>query len=401
MGFILIISWVFLGSQPCVNAAVPFVQGKSLEDVLTKVPETYENVNYLYSEESPDDYLGYFTSDRATWQPRIKYTGESDAIDEYFFCLTFHLLAPDGSITYTKGDTESIPEAYYDYAYIIENGFGYRTYDAEEGYDDLLWDYYVTSLAIWQYQYESDLMGDAASSFVSIRDFETDDETTKEAIIDLVDRAKANEDRTKLAIPFNASDESYQDIISYKIYKIAHSSSIPSPSPAPIPTPSTGTPTCEIKGGKYYDDKGNEVSKSKYEEACDKIEPKISISYIDNCTDNFVQKAAMKLVNGSSCSGKTIKSWTSGKLTTFENIAAGTYTICDTTNDYHKTITVKNIGTLQKFEMLTNDPCEEPHQNEPNSDTGVTSYLVLSGVLGLGTILYLVLRKKGIFVKIK
>ena len=167
VGFILIISWVFLGSQPCVNAAVPFVQGKSLEDVLTKVPETYENVNYLYSEESPDDYLGYFTSDRATWQPRIKYTGESDAIDEYFFCLTFHLLAPDGSITYTKGDTESIPEAYYDYAYIIENGFGYRTYDAEEGYDDLLWDYYVTSLAIWQYQYESDLMGDAASSFVS------------------------------------------------------------------------------------------------------------------------------------------------------------------------------------------------------------------------------------------
>ncbi len=450
----VLVGCIFMKSNK-VQAAIEEVSVSSYEDIPALETQNYVWEQVTKMSETDNRLLQVFTGSNEGWIPRIKFEGDDpNNIKTYIFCLSYHDLAPTPSIKYKLAYWDTL-EKMNEVRYIMENGFGTQSY--ADNYDKLIEDYYITQLAIWQLQGDSGY--EIENSKIDILnnskyDQYKDDEESEPGkayhkIKDLVEGAKDHSNRNQLNnkrmiakfVP-TGNYYGYQILTPFKIYNLpeepetytcekvgdwyydAHGNAVNQSdyekSCNPVCEYKDGkyydsnhkevseaeykkscNPICKYENGKYYDNQGNVVSKSTYENICEKIEPKISISYIDNCTDNFAQNAKMKLVSGNSCSGKTIKSWTSGKLVTFDNITAGTYTICDTTNDYDKTITVKNVKTLQEFEMMTNDTCEEPYKNEPNSNTGLTSYLVLGGVLGFGTILYLVLRKKGIFVKIK
>lgn len=430
MGFILLfIMIILIGVNTVKVKALTGVETGTLDELFnSKIKAGYDNVNYISSAESAPDYLGFFTGERSGWKPRIKYIGtDKNNILMYVFCLSFHKTAPN-NISYQLDNTDfskdSIAEKYYAYAYIIQHGFGWRGY-SESNYNDLLWDYYITSMAIYQYQYETDpnektLM--AAAHYEDIRD---NDNFKKEsapynAIMNLVDQAKNKNNWGKeFVAPYKPSNDQYQEITLNLVYKVYES------------TPETHTcekvddtyydkdgntvskedyeesclpsPTCAYKNGKYYDDDGNEVTQSEYKEICETtIEPKIKITYKDKCTNEHVGNAKMKLVKGANCSGTVVKSWTSGTVKTFNDIEAGSYMICDTTNNYSKSISVKRISSLQEFEMYTNpDTCEEPAANEEKPPTGVASATLIGLVLAITVGGYIYLKKHDKFIKMK
>ena len=135
------------------------------------------------------------------------------------------------------------------------------------------------------------------------------------------------------------------------------------------------------------------------ERSCDNILIKASISYKDKCTNKYIEKAAMKLFKGGSCSGTTIKSWTSSNNAyTIDNIDAGTYTICDTTNNVHKTINIANKNETQNFEMYNNPAtCDETKKSISNPKTGVIGTITLIILISGVSILYMYSKKKNYF----
>lgn len=274
-----------------------YVKMSSLEELSQKVASTINEINTLSSSESPTDHLNYFTDNRQGWKPLIKYIGnDKNQISYYVFCLSHHKLGPKSPISYNREDLSTIPEEWYAYAYIIENGFNGDFSDAETGYSSLKWSYYVTSMAIWQYQYEKNLMDDSAKAdFVSIRDFSTNDTTTKDAIIALVDGALNNQDKTKFIIPYNPTDGAYQIITPNVIYQIEEQKyycqyidgvyydndgnkvnydSYLSSCQTTLYVPSTPEKHyCEIVNGVYYDKNGNGVLESIYNKSCNPLSP--------------------------------------------------------------------------------------------------------------------------------
>lgn len=344
--FILIVG-CFIFNISNSKALTEHVFGSSIEAL--EIPNNY-NVKYLSSDSSPKDYLHYFTDDRTDWQPRIKYTGNKNSIINYVFCLTFHKKAPN-DVDYTKNlEGDTIKDEYYAYASIIENGFGSRNYTLDT-YDDLLWDYYITSLAIWQYQYKHDLMDqESKAKFEDIESFEGDD-TAKTAILNLVTAAESN-DKTKFIVPYKASDDQYQEITPNIVYQISNEVSI--------------THSCSIIGSDYYDINGNKVSKEEYEKSC-----KSSVTADDPYSPPTPTRYSCEIVNGIYYDAKG--------------------------NGVTKEIYENSCGIKKEPEPYT----PQPEPKEENPETAVDSYLYAG--LGLAGLIptYLYLRKKKKFIKIK
>ncbi len=441
MIFVFIIG-CFLINNVKVKALNTIIEDTA-DNIFNRIPASYDDIDYIPSASSAPDYLGYFTGNRDGWEPRIKYIGtDRDHVQMYIFCLSFHKLAPN-STSYTL-DSEhfnqsSIDDKYYAYAYILKHGFGYRSYSSST-YSDLLWDYYITSMAIYQYQYETDEAEKAlmtAKNYVDIRSFEGD-AVTKKAILDLVDEAKKPENLNKneFVVPYKPSSGEYQEIMANVIYRIRTPEPEPQPEPEkhycqyvdgkyydangnvvnaseynascnPQPEPEPEKLYCEYKDGKYYDANGKRVSEVAFKKSCEEeIVPKINIVYKDKCTLEHVPGAKMKLVRGNTCSAGAYKTWTSGKPQTFNDILAGNYMICDMTNKYSMSINVKKTNETQTFEMYTNpdtcdEPLPEPEKDEPLPPTGVASLAAVGGSLACCFGGYVVLKKKNKFIKIK
>lgn len=399
-----------------------------------------ESQDYVWESETKMtqyDELKIFTGDDEGWIPRIKFEGtDKDNIQTYLFCLSYHDLAPGSNVKYSLAAWDSL-EKMNEIRYIMEHGFGYEGADYGTGdkYANLVKDYYITQVAIWQLQ--GDYGYEIGSKRINVLTTENDQKYNKDTgsdkeseaakvyqkIKDLVTNAKdhksANPINNKRLIakfvPTNAYG--YQILTPFKIYV--------------LPEPETKThkceqvgdmyydkngsavskedyekscspnPTCTYTNGKYYDDKGNEVTQSEYKEICETT-PNIKITYRDKCTNEHVGNAKMKLVKGAMCSGKVIKSWTSGQVKTFDDIDAGNYMICDTTNNYSKSIAVKRTNSLQEFEMYTNpDTCDEPAANEEKPPTGVASATLIGLVLIITVGGYIYLKKHDKFIKMK
>lgn len=438
-GFILlfIISFsLFLG-----NLNVKAEIGEQQVDSYESIPPL-ESQDYIWESETnmkKYDVLKIFTGEAEGWIPRIKFEGtDKDNIYTYLFCLSYHDLAPSTKVEYSLATWDTAKKM-NEIRYIMEHGFGYEGADYGTGdkYANLVKDYYITQVAIWQlqgdYGYEvgskrinvltdeneakynqengTENSGDAAKAYQKI----------KELVTNAKDHTNANPINNKRMIakfvPTNAYG--YQILTPFKIYV--------------LPEPQTEThkceqvgdlyydkngsavsqedyedsclskPTCTYKNGTYYDDKGNEVTQTEYKKICETtIEPNIKITYKDKCTNEHVGNAKMKLVKGTTCSGTVVKSWTSGQIKTFDDIDAGNYMICDTTNNYNKSIAVRKTNSLQEFEMYTNpDTCDEPAANEEKPPTGVASSTLIGLVLIITVGGYMYLKKHDKFIKIK
>ena len=421
------------------NLVVKAEIGEQEVDSYESIPPL-ESQDYVWESETnmtKYDVLNIFTGDAEGWIPRIKFEGtDKNNIQTYLFCLSYHDLAPSTSVKYSLATWDTM-EKMNEIRYIMEHAFGYAGNKYSEDYANLVKDYYITQVAIWQLQ--GDYGYEVGSKRINVLTDENDKKYNKEngtensgeaakayqKIKELVTNAKdhtnANPINNKRMIakfvPTNAYG--YQILTPFKIYV--------------LPEPQTEThtcekvgdlyydkngsavskedyekscftnPTCTYKNGKYYDDKGNEVTQSEYKEICEPtIEPKIKITYKDKCTNEHVGNAKMKLVKGANCSGTAVKSWTSGTVKTFNDIEAGSYMICDTTNNYSKSIAVKRISSLQEFEMYTNpDTCEEPAANEEKPPTGVASVTLIGVVLAITVGGYIYLKKHDKFIKMK
>ena len=354
---VLIIGCLFLNiSTPlAMNAYVSDErEDNKLDTIKDKVPANLGQVDYLNSSDSPTDHLKYFTGTREGWKPRTKYTGgDPENIASYVFCLSHHKTAPNKNITYTRDsnlesytDLTNIPDEWFAYAYIIENGFGKDFSKEEDPYATLKWQYYVTSMAIWQYQFEKGKM-DHDTGFVSIVPFKNNDEKTYNAIMALVHEAESlsPEEKTKFVVPYTPSNDNYQVVTPNIIYQI---------------NKKTTHYSCSIVGDKYYDKSGNEVSKEAYNASCNPVfEP-----YVPPTPKRY----SCEMVNG-------IYYDKNG-------------------NGVTKAIYENSCG-------IEKEPEPQPEPKEPNPETAVPSYLIF--VLGAAIIIpaYIYLRKKKKFLKIK
>lgn len=334
------------------------------------IPTSLSNVGYLYADESPKDYMNYFGGNG--YQPRIKYVGaDKNHIDYYLFCLSFEKLAPTSAVNYTLSAPTgtTITEEQKAYAYIIENGFYYRSHS--QNYQDLLWDYYVTSMAIYQYQYlRSQETGSGMtmdSSFVNIDGFNTSDTIAKNAIVGLANRAHTESKKAeykKFVAVYTPSDSTYQTVAPAIIYEIKEEQIVPTPS--------------------------------------------IQIEYYSKCNPGSYVDAQMKLYNGTTEIGSWNSSIGSYRI---NDLAAGTYTLKDITNNKEYNITVKNQANLQTFSFTLEEICEapkkeetpkkekvEPEKKEESPKTGVQSILLTAVlVTALSGIILLYTKKNKIF----
>lgn len=362
--FILIVGCLFLNiSTPlAMNAYVSEErEDTKLDTIKEKIPTNLGQVDYLNSSDSPIDHLKYFTGDRAGWQPRTKYTGgDPTNIASYVFCLSHHKTAPNKSITYTRDtkldgytDLTNIPDEWFAYAYIIENGFGMDFSTEADPYATLKWQYYITSMALWQYQFETGKM-DHDTGFVSIESFENNDEKTYKAITALVQGAKdlSSDKKTKFVVPYNPNNNDYQVVTPNIIYQINKKGA-------------TLHYYCSIIGTDYYDKAGNKVSKEEFNASCNPV--------VEPYTPPTPKRYSCEIVNGIYYDAKG--------------------------NGVTKEIYENSCGIEKKKEPEPYTPQPEP--KEENPETAVDSYLYAG--LGLAGLIptYLYLRKKKKFIKIK
>ena len=399
----LIVSCMFanIGS---IKAAREVVNNNSIQELINSAPATYNNVDYLTrGEEKITDYLHYFVDGRTGWEPRMKYTGsDKDHIENYVFCLKYHKTAPISSLTYTKtiSDPSGVIDEYKAYAYIIEKGFGADHSGLD--YEILERDYYITSMAIYQYQAKKGLLDDTSYSsgakYLNLESFSASPGTAasvKARILKLVEDAiKAVEDGSynKFIIPYNPSDASYQVITPNITYEYVPKEPEPEPEKPHY---------CEVIDGTYYGRNGGVVDEYTYKATCEStttILTKFKISYRDKCTREAMKDVQMNLYRGSSCSGISLENWTTGSPYQINNLPSGQYTVCDAKYGNSLTFDVKETTDLQTFEFTTNPETCEP---EVIPDTGVASYTIAGGMLALISGTYLYLRKKGKFIKIK
>ena len=347
------------------------------------------SINATYDSAKLKDELDYLTGDRAGWAPKLKYLkGQSANLNAtYVFCLTYHTLAPKGSINYTKASYDSVTNMNR-IRYIIENGFD-RDYT---NMDDLKYDYYITQMAIWQVQDNSfDISG-----YTPKDNFQA---TVKNAIMTLANNAKnAPIDENKRVAKYVPSNSSYQIITPAVIYTIPEESTPEVPSVPTVPT----TP-------------------SDYNIS-------VNIRYKDNCTLEYVQNARMQLLNSYN---KVVESWTSNGEHIIDGLEPGNYTIKDITNNVTKKIVVKDTEKTQVITMYAEEICdfedEEKQETEQtqeteeiteeteevveevtveeesiiNPQTGVIGISSLVALLGGSTGLYRYARKKGNLFKIR
>ena len=362
----LFVFFMFLGCYTIVKA----------EEVdFNSIPNTLDRHAYLHENDSPKDYMNYFYSiGKAGWQPRIKYVGADEYhIQYYLFCLSFERKAPIPSINYTLNTMTSlsdITDAQYAYAYIIQNGFYSRSHAND--YQDLLWDYYITSMAIYQYQFEKGLLL-PSSGFQSIRTFNTADTIAKGAILKLVDQAlSVDSSYKKFVAIYNPSDSEYQIVSPALIYTV-------------------------------MDETEDEVIITN---------PQIQIIYNSNCLASSNYNLQLK-----DTSGNVLYSWFSNNTPfLINNIQAGTYTLYDVTNNKQQTIVVKDQDTIQTYSLYVPDEvCEVEKQNEKpklsivkkktveevkteNPKTNVAINSILLSILLISSItIYKITRKKNKF----
>lgn len=310
LSFILIIAVAVLANVGTANAQNSYVTINSADEIPTTFPN---GQSYIPSSSANlQDYIGYFTGSNAGWEPRIKFMGtDASNIQNYLFCLSFHDLAPNSSITYTKDDYESV-EKMNQVRYIIENGFG----ESFATYEDLKWHYYVTQLAIWQLQ---------GMNGFDISNFDTADTVAKNAILGLVEGARNAEiDTTKYVGKYVASQSGYQMLVPAIIYNINQ--------------PVQNTPI------RYY----SSTPQTNNNTATNVI----TITYKD-CNNNYIVGHQLRLVDSNRVE---VKSWTSSNSKyTINDLESGSYTIEDITNGTVEQIVIENTTVVQSFIMNPDD----------------------------------------------
>ena len=356
----------------------------SYEDIPNNIKVQKDNPGPVYGKYDLNDPLDIFNDKDAAEMPinrspMIQYIADSGSnFTEwtYVFCINFGNSSPTPDVVYNKTNFQEDLDNDLKIEYIIRNGFKNDYDDTAEGKTQMQYDYYVTQIAIWKVQdlYNFEM---ANENPFDPNDTNNPDSEWKynmyQHVLNLVAEATEYAETAKesdvnyIVAKYMPTDDQYQGMVPAILYPLKKDE----PPKVDIPDEPTIPQT--------------------------PINTRVSITYKDKCTFEYVQKAKMKLVRGSSCSATALHSWTSTEQDyIITGLEAGTYTVCDTTNNYSKTINVTSTNNLQNFDMLTNpDTCDEPKEETvPSPPTGVLSLISLCLFLG-GTIgLYIYAKKK-------
>lgn len=443
---VLGINYVKAESAEDIFAGEYFAYSDGTNAKITDAPAEMTFSSYRLNSESrvkvfgSSDPLGVFAKDPG-WEPFWKYTEvknkDGSTVKVLVFCVGYHSLAPTGK-KYSLSEFQEGLNNDKKIAYIIKKGFDDYQNNKDKG---LAYYYYAMQLAIWKVQ---NIYGFEMSDNNPF-DASTDKGALYKYILELANNSKieSNWSSEYITVKYTPSDKNYQEVVpgilfetikkeTPKTYNLGleyldyctndyvenatikvHSGNSCSGSEIASFTSKDTKGVSGLTAGTYtvcdvtnnisktvtIDNKDVVVQMKSAERSCENILIKASISYKDKCTNKYIEKAAMKLFKGGSCSGTTIKSWTSSNNAyTIDNIDAGTYTICDTTNNVHKTINIANKNETQNFEMYNNPAtCDETKKSISNPKTGVIGTITLIILISGASILYMYSKKKNYF----